>query len=80
MAASHNMPLVLFETPEAVLNDLDPDFDLAGTINQREPRYNLAPAMRAAVMICNADQRLEVKGLRWGLIPHSKTAAREGSR
>ena len=51
------------------LEGLDPDIDLAGALNQREPSYNLAPTMKAAVMARNAEGQLEVKGLRWGLIP-----------
>lgn len=51
------------------MHELDPTLDLAGQLKQREPQYNLAPTMTAAVMARNADQRLEVKGLRWGLVP-----------
>jgi putative SOS response-associated peptidase YedK len=62
-------PIMLSGAAQVVLEELDPDLDLAGTVNQREPRYNLAPTMRAAVTARNGEGRLEVKALRWGLIP-----------
>jgi putative SOS response-associated peptidase YedK len=54
---------------EGAIRELDPQLDLSGTLNQREPRYNLAPTQTAAVLARNAEARLEVKGLRWGLVP-----------
>lgn len=62
-------PIDIAALDEAALGDLDAQLDLAGTLNQREPRYNLAPTQTAAVLARNAEDRLEVKGLRWGLIP-----------
>lgn len=62
-------PIDLAADDEAALRELDPQLDLAGALNQREPRYNLAPTQVAAVLARNAETRLEVKGLRWGLVP-----------
>jgi putative SOS response-associated peptidase YedK len=62
-------PIDIASGDEAALYELDSQLDLAGTLNQREPRYNLAPTQIAAVLARNADLHLEVKGLRWGLIP-----------
>ncbi|NII10664.1 SOS response-associated peptidase [Oleiagrimonas sp. C23AA] len=62
-------PIDLSPEAEAALRDMDPQLDLAEALNQREPQYNIAPTMTAAVMARNADARLEVKGLRWGLVP-----------
>lgn len=62
-------PIMLSDRAESLLHELEPDLDLADAINQREPRYNLAPTMYAAVMARDANERLDVKGLRWGLIP-----------
>jgi putative SOS response-associated peptidase YedK len=62
-------PIDIDAEAEAALRDLDPQLDLAGTLMQREPRYNLAPTQTAAVLARNADGQLEVKGLKWGLVP-----------
>lgn len=42
--------------------------DLASAIDTREPQYNVSPTQRAPVVAAGAD-RVEVKGLRWGLVP-----------
>lgn len=62
-------PIDVSAAEQAVLRELDGQLDLAGALNQREPRYNLAPTQTAAVLARNAEGQLEVKGLRWGLIP-----------
>lgn len=72
-------PIDLAIADAAALHELDPGLDLAGTLNQREPRYNLAPTQTAAVLARNAEGQLEVKGLRWGLIPSWAKDSKIGS-
>lgn len=64
----------------AALAALDGGLDLAGRLNQREPVYNLAPTMTAAVMARDQQGALTVKGLRWGLVPHWADDPKIGNR
>jgi putative SOS response-associated peptidase YedK len=61
-------PIQLTEEEESALHDLNAELDLAGVLNQREPRFNICPTQTAPV-IARGEAGIEVKGLRWGLVP-----------
>lgn len=49
------------------LDDLNPM--LADQLMQREPAYNICPTQIQPVIALGSENQVEMKGLRWGLVP-----------
>lgn len=72
-------PIEVSALAESALAEMDPSLDLSAVFAREAPRYNLAPTMQALVLARNAERRLEVKPLRWGLVPFWAKDVRVGS-
>lgn len=53
--------------------------DIEGALNPREPQYNIAPTQQAPVVAMGVDG-LDVKALRWGLVPVWAKDAKIGAK
>ena len=72
-------PIKLSRQQEEALRDINKDFDLEAQLDQREPQYNVAPTQKAPVLALGEDG-LELKALRWGLVPTWAKDLKIGSR
>ena len=61
-------PIHLTDEEVAALREIDAEFDLEAALDQREPQFNIAPTQKAPVLALG-EPGLEVKALRWGLVP-----------
>jgi putative SOS response-associated peptidase YedK len=48
--------------------ELNVQWNLAGDIPPFGPRYNIAPSQDVPVIVCN-EKRIELRPMRWGLVP-----------
>lgn len=61
-------PIHLTDDEVKALRELDEKFDLEAQLNQRDPQYNIAPTQKAPVLGAG-ENGIELKALRWGLVP-----------
>lgn len=62
-------PTNLSRAQRAALDSMG--IDLVSSLDQRDDQFNIAPTQIAPVL-AKVAEAFEVKGLRWGLVPHSQ--------
>jgi putative SOS response-associated peptidase YedK len=70
-------PVSTSRAAKAALEQMD--VDLEGSLNQREPQFNIAPTQKAPVL-AHGEEGYTVKATRWGLIPSWAKDEKTGSK